>query len=554
MSSPRNTPQRARGVTTPWNPWTPVGTASASASASPPAASVTGKQAGASASAALETQPSGNDGKQSSTTAGLGESKPAPIAASSSSSSPSASRPTSAPQQAKLAANAQGKKSDPMAKPSSATPPPSKPKAAAAEASSTLPSPVSSTSASSPQQAKPAANAQGKKSDPVAKPSSAAPQPSKPTLAAAKASSALPSPVPSSSASSPQQATPVAKEQLSSTILPYGYVQPLSPETPNILFSPAAGRVPVGSQQAKPAAKKKKKAKGSKGSKGKNPLQLAGGSQALTDIGYNESKDFFNNGEQSYNGDDYYYFYYDYDMSKNVCLQPKSWAIGLLPPCQFEWLVDCYRLHATKTGFYDQNTSDSEAFAVALGADFLKFCALAKLMVNVIPWRGLRPWQDFLMVARWHLPQPLDEEAAWEKYLFESLLTGKTRSGRSLPFTAQLVYELNPDHFINKREWPIRFDAERNDEAADEALKLLKDDKMCSELAENLVYMAMYKDVERAVLAFREGKCDLCGDCRKCKSLFREYGGARLWKQFKQDLISEVSSKTRKAAVATDDA
>ncbi|KAJ3117791.1 hypothetical protein HDU96_005572 [Phlyctochytrium bullatum] len=218
--------------------------------------------------------------------------------------------------------------------------------------------------------------------------------------------------------------------------------------------------------------------------------------------------------------------------------------MGLSPSSQAEWLVDCYRLHATKhkTGVYELSTSDRTVFANALASDFFKFCAQAMLL-EVVPWNGVRPWRNLLAAARVLLPQPLDEVAAWKKYKSEAFFTGKARCGRSLPYTAQLVYEFNADHFIYKQQRP-RFHAGLRGEAIRQALaneaKAWRDPRASLEF-------------DHAVAAFNSSPCDMCDDCDECFDLFFDFGEAPSWKQFKLDLVADVAGGgAAQTAVASD--
>ncbi|KAJ3117835.1 hypothetical protein HDU96_005422 [Phlyctochytrium bullatum] len=214
----------------------------------------------------------------------------------------------------------------------------------------------------------------------------------------------------------------------------------------------------------------------------------------------------------------------DMDDLKRMFFSSRSWAFGLTRQAQFEWLVDCYRLHATqhKTGVHEKKTGDPEEFAKALANDFFRFCALATVM-GVVPWYGANIWSKFLMVARQLLPEPLDDVAAWEKHQSEAIFSRKTRYGRSLPFTAQLVYENRPGHWVCNREEPCH-------------------EKIRTSAVDHPV--ELFQRVEFTVVMYKCGQvgvCSLCGRCNLCINTFVQYGGARMWKEFKLDLVADIT-------------
>ncbi|KAJ3117834.1 hypothetical protein HDU96_005421 [Phlyctochytrium bullatum] len=230
------------------------------------------------------------------------------------------------------------------------------------------------------------------------------------------------------------------------------------------------------------------------------------------------------------------------DDLKRIFFGGRSWAMGLTRQAQFEWLVDCFRLHATqhKTGVYEKKSGDPEEFAKALANDFFKFCGLATV-VGVVPWYGANIWSKFLVVARRLLPEPLDKVAAWEKHQSEAFFSGKTRYGRSLPFTAQLVYEIHPDHWVYTREEPPTGNRGKT-KSAKKDLRQNFDEEIKPSVIDHPV--ELFKRVEITAMMYRCGQiglCGLCGKCNLCKNAFFEFGGARMWKQFKLDLVADIT-------------
>ena len=112
---------------------------------------------------------------------------------------------------------------------------------------------------------------------------------------------------------------------------------------------------------------------------------------------------------------------------------PCSWAIGLDPHMQREWLVDCYRMRLDDEYAWQGDIragslyDDSEAEEIA--QDFTVFCRLAKDR-RAIPanWS----WSQFLNVASEHLAFAFDKSCAQEKYGSENIFRPMMGSGRSL--------------------------------------------------------------------------------------------------------------------------
>ncbi|KAJ3100452.1 hypothetical protein HDU96_010317 [Phlyctochytrium bullatum] len=212
----------------------------------------------------------------------------------------------------------------------------------------------------------------------------------------------------------------------------------------------------------------------------------------------------------------------EFDLLMTFFNGPDSWTTGLTLRQQYEWLVDCYRLHATEhtTGVYDApplpNATDRIAVAEALAADFLRFCVLAKRR-GVTGWGGTGVWKEFLECARPVLPEGLGEEEAWRKHGDEALFVGKTRCGRSLPFTARLVQECPMGHFVHAQKRAGDADRKGAEGSGGEAL------------------------AEEAARMLWEARCGMCGACKECRRVFWEVGGARVWREFRDDLVMDMA-------------
>lgn len=123
---------------------------------------------------------------------------------------------------------------------------------------------------------------------------------------------------------------------------------------------------------------------------------------------------------------------------------PASWAVGLAPAQQFEWLTDCYRMRVDDDycwggdnlhGLYDPDSTN-----LTIMADFLVFCKLAVLN-KVIP-RGWN-WSQFLSTAAKLNPYAFEKSDAQEKYGEENVFSGMF-GGRSLRTTGIDVYGSGP--------------------------------------------------------------------------------------------------------------
>jgi tetratricopeptide (TPR) repeat protein len=130
-----------------------------------------------------------------------------------------------------------------------------------------------------------------------------------------------------------------------------------------------------------------------------------------------------------------------------------SWAIGLSPAEQHEWLTDCYRMRVDDnmhysgegSGLYSLDPNAEDAIE-----DFLVFCKLA-VRNEVIPngW----DWKAFLKVAGHLLAYAFEKSDAQEKYGRENVFAAMM-GGRSLRFTAEMVYESScmPDSEVSPKE------------------------------------------------------------------------------------------------------
>jgi len=119
---------------------------------------------------------------------------------------------------------------------------------------------------------------------------------------------------------------------------------------------------------------------------------------------------------------------------------PASWANGLSPAKQAEWLVDCYRMRVDDDyawgggnlhGLYDPHSTND-----TITEDFLIFCKLA-VKHQVIPpgWN----WRIFLTTAAGLLPYAFEKSDAKEKWGGENVFAG-AMGGRSLRYTGEVVY------------------------------------------------------------------------------------------------------------------
>ncbi|KAJ3117492.1 hypothetical protein HDU96_006586 [Phlyctochytrium bullatum] len=228
-------------------------------------------------------------------------------------------------------------------------------------------------------------------------------------------------------------------------------------------------------------------------------------------------------------------------VSDLISKSPSSWCDGLDDDEKYEWLVDCYRLHATTVArrkkknackksvysLYTPSTGEERvAQAEALAADFFKFCVLGTLL-DVIPcgdddedeWN----WKQLVQIARHLLPEPMDEEAAWEKHGSDAFFTGHFAGQRSLPLTAQLIYEFHTNHFVygNPR---------------------------LQSRAPHQVQLFLLADTAHAT--FSASKCSLCGVCESCQHL-DVFGGAELWKRLKLGLILSLAADRGKQSTST---
>lgn len=128
------------------------------------------------------------------------------------------------------------------------------------------------------------------------------------------------------------------------------------------------------------------------------------------------------------------------NMSWGGLPAPSSWAIGLSPAEQHEWLIDCYRMRVDDMMHYGMGcvglySSDAEAKDVV--EDFFVFCKLA-LKNEIIPngW----DWKAFIETGEDLLAYAFEKSDAKEKYGRENVFAVMT-GGRSLRFTAEAVYE-----------------------------------------------------------------------------------------------------------------
>jgi len=118
-----------------------------------------------------------------------------------------------------------------------------------------------------------------------------------------------------------------------------------------------------------------------------------------------------------------------------------GWAVGLSPPKQREWLVDCYRMRLDDEyvwqgdiragSLYDPDHSPEEVVL-----DFLVFCRLA-VAHGALPedWN----WSAFLAVAEGLIPYAFEKSDAQEKYGSENVFSA-AMGGRSLRYTGEIIY------------------------------------------------------------------------------------------------------------------
>ncbi len=123
-------------------------------------------------------------------------------------------------------------------------------------------------------------------------------------------------------------------------------------------------------------------------------------------------------------------------------MNPASWSIGLSEDKQYEWLLDCYRMRLDDDYVYKGElnglygaTADGNRDAIL--EDFLVFCKLA-VSNKVIPssWN----WKKFLKKSLEDLPFAFEKSDAQDKYGSENVFAGLLGNGRSLRYTAEIVY------------------------------------------------------------------------------------------------------------------
>ncbi|KAG2493057.1 hypothetical protein HYH03_008720 [Edaphochlamys debaryana] len=120
---------------------------------------------------------------------------------------------------------------------------------------------------------------------------------------------------------------------------------------------------------------------------------------------------------------------------------PSAWAAGLSPAQRAAWLVDCYRMRVTDDmhggAGYRHGPAHEHCNRDTILFDFLVFCKLA-VKQGVVPpgW----DWPAFLAAAEGAVGEWFDKEDAKEKWGGENIFRGMMSGGRSLRFTAEVVY------------------------------------------------------------------------------------------------------------------
>ncbi|KAJ3207219.1 hypothetical protein HDU67_007605 [Dinochytrium kinnereticum] len=118
-----------------------------------------------------------------------------------------------------------------------------------------------------------------------------------------------------------------------------------------------------------------------------------------------------------------------------------EWARGLSPDKQAEWLVDCYRMRLDDEytwggrlrGIYNPGHSSDDLFCDLL--IFAKLCVRKRVLPN--DWN----WSRFLRKASQLIKYAFEKSDAQEKWGGENVFTAVMRSGRSLRFTGEVIYE-----------------------------------------------------------------------------------------------------------------
>ncbi|KAF6261090.1 hypothetical protein COO60DRAFT_1682349 [Scenedesmus sp. NREL 46B-D3] len=191
---------------------------------------------------------------------------------------------------------------------------------------------------------------------------------------------------------------------------------------------------------------------------------------------------------------------------------PAAWADGLTPAQQTEWLVDCYRMRVDDDycqggcltcylhGLYDPDATND-----TVAEDFLIFC---KLTVKAGALPQLWDWHALLRKAQALLPHAFEKSDAQDKYGSENIFAGMILPGRSLRYTAQVVYGT---------------DCFSRDSAADEVSARLANE------AEQLRALVMGK---WGSLVEGQGS-----------SLFDDVGGVQLWQQLHRNLPTQYNTE-----------
>ena len=129
-----------------------------------------------------------------------------------------------------------------------------------------------------------------------------------------------------------------------------------------------------------------------------------------------------------------------------AAMHTTSWAIGLSPDKQREWLLDCYRMRVDDEyawgggnlrGLYNAGAfGDGANPTDIIHDDFLVFCRLAQSS-GAIPagW----DWDAFLMHAAENLRYAFEKSDAQEKYGSENVFAA-AMGGRSLRATAEAIF------------------------------------------------------------------------------------------------------------------
>ena len=116
-----------------------------------------------------------------------------------------------------------------------------------------------------------------------------------------------------------------------------------------------------------------------------------------------------------------------------------SWSNSLSLNDQYIWLIDCYRMRQDDNYVWKKEYTGIQAQEtdIEILKCFILFCKLAKVK-KIIPIFWV--WKDFINFAQETIKYVFKKSDAKEKYGGENVFSAKMLGGRSLRYTAEMIY------------------------------------------------------------------------------------------------------------------